>query len=176
MDISGSLVWLKVWPWNSSRLGPSWKGATGRETPSVERDIDSTLKNSCIFSWERECGERTGLSFSIMSSTPTIILWSPSERRFIKYYECVCEIHNLAKYLPRPLKRWMSMIKNIWSSAKNISPRMIFELWLGKAFQYTCRMKWKTKTITIIPLPRNNGVASCPPWRQQITESKMWLK
>ena len=54
--------------------------------------------------------------------------------------------------------------------------RMRFLFQLDTDFQHPCIMIWMIRKKAIAPWPTKNGVTSCPPWGQNIIESKMWLK
>ena len=44
---------------------------------------------------------------------------------------------------------------------------MRFALQIRVSCQNKQRMRYRMKMMTIYPLPTNNGVTSCPPWRKR---------
>ena len=53
---------------------------------------------------------------------------------------------------------------------------MTFVLQLRTEFQHPFRVNYKTKIRIIDPFPTKNGVNLCKLWRENITESELWIK
>ena len=82
----------------------------------------------------------------------------------------------LAKYLPPPPRKGVSMIKHIGPSTKHNSLRVIFELQRMTSSQNPCKMKWVTSIRIISTCPMNNSVTSCTPWSLTVIKSEIQLK
>ena len=98
-DLSGRIIFL---PWYSS--GTRQKVPTLMDMWSAERIRAKNLRKSCGLIWARLCGGRIVPSFIIMSSTSIKIFLNPFRVGIIQYTQNVCEMHDLAKFMPQTLK------------------------------------------------------------------------
>ena len=94
----------------------------------------------------------------------------------IQYTDHVCEMHDFDKYLPPPSMKGGKYDQADWIICQKYSLSTRFVLQLGTASQHPGRMQWMIKTRNIAPCTTNNGVASCPPWRQEITIIELRIK
>ena len=74
------------------------------------------------------------------------------------------------------LQRARSTMSHIGPSMTENDLIMKFTLQQGMYFQHPCRVNWTKKIRIIAPCPTKNDVNFCPPLRQKLTESELWIK